>query len=317
MSACKLNLVIRRKCMLTDDICEFELCDPSGASLPEFTPGAHVNITTPAGHVRSYSLSNDHAETHRYVIAVKRERDGRGGSRSIVDEAHEGTCILLSPPSNAFALVDAKRCLLIAGGIGITPILAMLRAVVRRGAVQVQLIYCTRSARQTAYRPELLAPPFAALVTLHHDLGRPSDAFDFWPLFRTPDPATHIYCCGPTPLMEHVRALTMHWPESAIHFEDFAGVSAVNENGIAFRIRRAASGEVYEVPANRSALDALRNAGFKMRSSCESGTCGTCRTRLVSGEVEHRDLVLTELERRQYMMPCVSRAAGDEIELDF
>lgn len=167
------ELTISRKRMLTPQICELELRAPDGGALPSFDAGAHINVRTPDGMVRSYSLSNNPGEGDRYVIAVKREPDGRGGSRSMVDHASEGDRLVVSPPSNAFPLVDASKYLLIAGGIGITPVLSMARCLADRGGANFRLIYCTRSAEDAAYMEELAAPAFAGHVTFHHDGGDP------------------------------------------------------------------------------------------------------------------------------------------------
>lgn len=311
------ELTISRKRMLTPQICELELRAPDGGALPSFDAGAHINVRTPDGMVRSYSLSNNPGEGDRYVIAVKREPDGRGGSRSMVDHTSEGDRLVVSPPSNAFPLVDASKYLLIAGGIGITPVLSMARCLADRGGANFRLIYCTRSAEDAAYMEELAAPAFAGHVTFHHDGGDPDKVYDFWPEFEEPD-KTHIYCCGPAPMLEEIRNLTGHWSSSQVHFEDFTGVSSVGGDARPFIVRRASTGERFDIPADRSILEVLRERGYDLSSSCESGTCGTCQTKLVSGLVEHRDLVLTPKARQTSMMICVSRAAGDsELVLDF
>jgi phthalate 4,5-dioxygenase reductase subunit len=273
-------------------------------------------VETPGGAVRSYSLTNDPVEAHRYVIAVKREGRGRGGSASMVNDTAEGATVRVSPPSNSFPLVGASKLLFVAGGIGITPILSMMRSLLRRGDGDFRLIYCSRSAADAAYLPELSAPGFSDRVIVHHDEGDRDRAFDFWPFLMVPDD-THVYCCGPAQLMEHIRTLTVHWPPGAVHFEDFAGVSALGGTSRPFRVKRSSSSEFFEIPADKTVLEVLRERGFDLPSSCESGTCGTCKMKVVMGDVEHRDLVLNGAERRTFIMPCVSRAAGDEIELDF
>jgi phthalate 4,5-dioxygenase reductase component len=310
-------LLVRDKRQLTPDVWRFELVDPAGGALPDFTAGAHVTVETPSGARRTYSLSNDPAETDRYVLGVKHERAGRGGSASLIERVGEGDFLPVSAPINRFPLVAAAEYLFIAGGIGITPVLSMLRQVAREGSAGFRLIYCTRSADLTAFRDKLAAPEFAGKVTLHHDCGDPDKVFDFWPLLERPGNA-HVYCCGPRPLMEEVRAMTGHWPESAIHFEDFASeIQAHKPDDRAFTVRNARTGETVAVPANATILEALRAAGFRMPSSCESGTCGSCKMRLVGGEVEHRDLVLTDEERQGRVLICVSRARDGELVLEW
>lgn len=307
-----LTLAARRD--LTAEVCEFTFAAASGL-LPTFEAGAHLTVQTPSGAWRSYSISNDDRDRDRYVVAVKREEGGRGGSVSMHRQLAVGDSLLARPPKNAFALAPDAPTLLIAGGIGITPMLAMLRRLVARG-LPVRLVYLTRSAELTAYRDLLTSAPFAPHVTLHHDEGDRSRTFDFWPLFETPDDR-HIYFCGPAPMMNAIYLRTIHWPRRQIHSESFAGVDSTDGTASPFLLRRAATGEVFHIPADKSVLDVLRDRGIPFSSSCESGTCGTCKMRRVAGEPLHRDLVLTEAEKLDQFMPCVSRAAGEELTLDF
>lgn len=310
-------LLLRAKTRLTPDIWRFELTAPDGMPLTPAEAGAHVTVETPSGARRTYSLCNAPGATDCYLLGIKQERAGRGGSTSLIEGVQEGDLLPVSAPINRFPLQPAAEYIFVAGGIGITPILSMLQQVAQEGTAKFRLVYCTRSAELTAFRDELAAPEFAGRVTLHHDGGDRARAFDFWPLFEKPTRA-HVYCCGPRPLMEEVRAVTGHWPESAIHFEDFASdVEAIQADDHAFTVRNATSGEVVAVPADATVLESLRAAGHHLPSSCESGTCGSCRTRLVAGEADHRDLVLTEEERAGSIMICVSRACGDELVLEW
>jgi phthalate 4,5-dioxygenase reductase subunit len=307
-----LTLAARRD--LTPDICEFTFAAASG-TLPPFEAGAHLTVQTPSGAWRSYSISNDDRDRDRYVIAVKREEGGRGGSLSMHRHLSVGDSLLARAPKNAFDLAPDAPTLLIAGGIGITPMLAMLRRLVARSA-PVRLIYLTRSADVTAYRDLLTSALFAPHVTLHHDEGDRSRTFDFWPLVETPDDR-HIYYCGPAPMMNAIYLQTIHWPRRQIHSESFAGVDSTDGTASPFRLRRASTGEVFDIPADKSVLDVLRDRGIPFSSSCESGTCGTCKMTRVAGEPLHRDLVLNEAEKLDQFMPCVSRAAGEELTLEF
>lgn len=303
------RLRIAESRMVAEGIREFTLVDPGGAALPGFEAGAHLPLKVPNGMLRRYSLSNDPAEGDRYVIAAKREEGGAGGSRSLVDDARDGDVLEAGDPQNDFALTGkAVPHLFIAGGIGVTPLLSMARHLLSSGGPAFQMIYLTRTAGMTAYREELSAPPFKGRVTIHHDEGDRDRAFDLWPLLEQPR-GRQLYCCGPRGLMEAVRDMTGHWPTSAVHFEDFGGAAAARRADDApFTLRLARSGTVVEVPRDRSALAALREAGVAVPFSCEGGTCGSCRTGLLGGEVDHRDFVLTEEERGRYWMPCVSRA---------
>ncbi len=300
----------RRK--LTEDINEFTLRPVDGAALQSFTPGAHVTLRTPSGAMRRYSLVNDGSAPDCYVIAVKREPESRGGSASMHDQADEGTELAVTAPENDFELVEAPRYLLIAGGIGITPIQAMARHLTAAGT-PFELIYCTRSAEETAYLDDIAALP--GKITIHHDEGDEDNFFDFWDHFEKPTNA-HVYCCGPAPLMEEIKALSGHWPEGRVHFEDFKPVEVVRADDRPFAVTLESSGQRVEVPADRTILEALRDAGVKTVSSCESGTCGTCKTRLVSGDVDHRDMVLMEEEKDSHIMICISRARSGDLVLD-
>ncbi len=294
----------------------FELRDPAGGELPEFTPGSHITVRVPGGELRKYSLCNDPAERDRYLIAVKREANGRGGSRRLVDEAKAGDELAISAPRNDFPLTGKPPSyLFIAGGIGITPILSMIRFLKSTGTARFRLYYCTRSPEATAFREELSAPEFHGQVVFHHDHGDPAKSLDLWPILERPK-GEHLYCCGPHPLMEAVRDMTGHWSTAAVHFESFADASSLKKaDDRAFRVRLARSNEVVEVPVGVSILEALRAKGHPVASSCESGSCGTCRTGLLQGRVDHRDLVLSEAERPDNIMICVSRAQPDEKEI--
>jgi phthalate 4,5-dioxygenase reductase subunit len=310
-------LLIRSKTELAQDIYALELVDPAGARLAPFDAGAHITLETPSGARRDYSLTNDPSESHRYVLGIKAERRGRGGSVSLLDNLAAGDRINVSPPQNDFALVEAPEYLFIAGGIGITPIMAMLRYLQRTGMDHYRLIYCTRSPEHTAFRDELCGPDFAGHVTLHHDNGDPEQLFDLWPLLEKPTRA-QVYCCGPRPLLDEVRDMSGHWPQSSIHFEDFGSdVQALKPDDSAFTVRHADTGDVVEIPAGATILETLRKHGYRLPSSCESGTCGTCKTLLISGAVEHRDLVLSDAEKTDHIMICVSRArdGGGELVL--
>lgn len=311
-----MRLAVARAEAAARDIHLFELRDPAGAALPAFTAGAHVQVTSPSGLVRRYSLCNDPAEEDRYVIAVKRDPAGRGGSVDLVDRTRVGDTLEVTEPRNAFALEErAPGHLLIAGGIGITPILAMVRRLASLDA-RFRLVYCTRSPEDTAFRDALMAPGLKARVTIHHDGGDPARAFDLWPLLEKPT-KDHVYVCGPRPMLEAVRDMSGHWPPTAIHMESFIDAGAAQRpEDKAFMVVLARSGARIEVAPGVSILEAMRAAGHEAPSSCESGTCGTCRTRLVSGEPDHRDLVLMDDEKATQVMICVSRARSPELAID-
>jgi len=308
------TLRVARAAPIADDIFEFELRDPSGADLSAFTAGSHITVKTPSGDERKYSLSNDPLETDRYVIAVKRDPAGRGGSVSMCDSLHEGDMIEASEPKNDFALVKSfAGYTLIAGGIGITPILAMARHFLNEGT-PFKLYYLTRNAASAAYLDELSQPPFKGKVVIHHDEGDPDKALDLWSVLEKPK--GQVYCCGPAGLMDAVRDMTGHWSRTAVHFEAFADGHTIKPSDMPFTVRLAKSGESFEVPVGQPVLDVLRKAGHDIPWSCASGSCGSCKTKLISGDVDHRDFVLQDDEKADYIMVCVSRGRGGEVVID-
>ena len=309
-------LRVTRKQSIATDITLFELAHPEGQELPAFTAGAHITVQTPIGMRRSYSLCGDPEQTTTWQIAVKRDAKGRGGSQSMVDNVQTGDLLPTLPWVNLFELNEtAASYIFVAGGIGITPILSMMRRLLSQDRTDFKLYYCTRDAAGTAFMDELHAPELAGKVKVHHDHGDPAKALDLWPVFERPSNA-HVYCCGPQGLMDSVRDMTGHWPSERIHFESF-GVAQTGfaENKI-FDVVLQKSGTRMTVPTEQSILEVLRACGHVVSSSCESGTCGSCRTGLIAGEAEHRDMVLRPDEHTHQIMVCVSRAKSTELVLD-
>ena len=313
----EMVLTVRQKSEIADGVFLFELRSPTGAELPPFTPGSHITVTAPSGQKRRYSLCNDPGERDRYLIAVKREASGRGGSLSFTKDIRDGDQITIEPPANEFEMSasEPRSFIFIAGGIGITPIRAMIRHCIRHGKLNFKLYYFTRTPEAMAFREEFSVGELAEKVILHHDNGDPEQAYDLWPVLEEQRGA-HLYCCGPRGLMDSVRDMTGHWPDSAVHFEDFVGASAPRADDKPFEVKLVKSGKRYEVAAAVSILDTLRQHGHVLASSCESGTCGTCRTRFTDGEPDHRDLVLSDKEKRSEIMICVSRAKSPMLTLD-
>ena len=293
----------------------FELIHPDGADLPPFSAGAHIQVRVPCGLLRKYSLCNDPSERHRYVIAVQPEQDGTGGSISLINDTHAGDTLPTAYPVNTFELVDtAAEYLLIGGGIGITPIMSMIRSFAELPPAPWKLYYLNSSPAETAFLEELTAPQLRSHVQIHYDNGDVSQALDLWPILERPTRA-HIYCCGPRSLLDSVRDMTGHWPPSNVHFESFLEGGGVRAEDRPFGVRLAKSGKVFQIPVGKTILEVLREAGLDLASSCESGTCSTCRTRLISGDADHRDLVLMPEEMESQIMICVSRANSDELVL--
>lgn len=310
------QLKIAKRRPVADGIVSFELVHPEGQALPPFTVGSHLTIQVPNGEQRKYSLCNSPDDAQHYQITVKREDAGRGGSRSLVDEAQEGDLLHAWAPDNAFELVDnAKSYLFIAGGIGITPMLSMIRSFGELPPAPWKLVYLSQRPESTAFLDELGDPAFGKQVRIHHDFGDPAKQFDLWPLLEKPDQG-HVYCCGPRGLMEAVRDMTGHWSPSRIHFESFVEGGAAQPNDKPFDVHLAQSGQTLTIPVGQSILSVLRESGHAVPSSCESGSCGSCKTRLLEGQADHRDFVLMPDEMDDHIMVCVSRAQSDTLTLD-
>ena len=313
----ELTLTVRHRSEIADGVFLFELAAKDNGELPPFTPGSHITVTAPSGQKRRYSLCNDPGERDRYLIAVKQEATGRGGSLSFTTDVKQGDEVAVEVPANEFEMAKSapKRLIFIAGGIGITPIRAMILHCLRQGNNSFMLYYFTRTPEAMAFRDEFETDRFAGKAVLHHDNGDPDQAYDLWPVLEAQRGA-HLYCCGPRGLMDAVRDMTGHWPDSAVHFEDFVGASAPHADDKPFEVRLAKSGTAYQVEAHVSILDTLRRNGHVLASSCESGTCGTCRCRFTDGEPDHRDLVLSDDEKKRDIMICVSRANSPTLTLD-
>ncbi|MES2398552.1 MAG: PDR/VanB family oxidoreductase [Pseudomonadota bacterium] len=310
------KLKVAQKKKLAEGIYLFELRDPQGSELPVFTAGSHLTVEVPMGARRNYSLCSNPADRDFYQIAVKRDASGRGGSISMADDVNEGDMLPVSAPRNNFELHPrANKFLFVAGGIGITPILSMMRHLKAQGNDQFKLIYCTRDPEGTAFLEELQGPEFAGKVEFHHDHGDINNALDFWPVFESPTNA-HVYCCGPRGLMDSVADMSGHWPSGTVHFESFGVDASAYAANTAFTVCLQKSGGMIPVAAEQSILEALRGAGVRVPSSCESGTCGSCKTILLAGEAEHRDMVLSDEEKEHHIMVCVSRAKSAELVLD-
>lgn len=311
-----LKLYVSGKQEIANGIFEFELRDSENQPLPAFTPGSHISVRTPSGIVNKYSLSNSPLESDRYVIAVKRDEHGRGGSVSMADALLRGMQISASMPENAFELTDKrKNYIFIAGGIGITPIFSMIQYLLGTGVEAFQLYYLTRNARSTAYLDKLSAPAMQGRVLIHHDDGEPENGYDLWPVLENPG-NTQIYCCGPRVLMEEVKDMTGHWPAGSVIFESFGVEAKQAKNNVSFAVTLQSSGKTVQVDEKTTILDALAKSGVIVPSSCESGTCGTCKTGLISGDVDHRDMVLDQSEHTCKIMVCVSRAKSGNLVLD-
>jgi vanillate O-demethylase ferredoxin subunit len=317
--AASLKVRVARKAAETAEICSFELTDPADGELPAFTAGSHIDVHLPDGTIRQYSLCNAPSDCGRYRIAVLREPASRGGSRAMHDGVLQDDLLTIGTPRNLFALDEGgARHILLAGGIGVTPLLSMAQRLDAIGA-DFELHYCARSVERMAFREELRSAPYAGRVRFHLDDGAPEQKLDMAGLC-TPDTCTHLYVCGPKGFMDAVLATARQrgWPEDRLHYEFFAAASVPAEDSGAFAVKLASSGQVVQVQADCSVVQALARAGIDLPVACEQGICGTCLTRVLEGEPDHRDLFLSTAEqaRNDQFTPCCSRAKGPLLVLD-
>jgi vanillate monooxygenase ferredoxin subunit len=315
-----LTLRVAHRRIEAEDIVSFELVSPNGCELPAFDAGAHIDVHVPSGPVRQYSLCNSPDERYRYQIAVLRDDQSRGGSAGMHEAVCEGDEIRVSAPRNHFPLAQGNvKHLLLAGGIGLTPLLCMAEHLGRAGA-SFEMHYCARSRMRAAFLERIAGSPWAGHVQYHFDDGDDAQRLDFYVLLAQPQADTHLYVCGPQGFMNAVldTARTMGWPDHQLHYEFFAGAPIRSANDGAFEVRLARSGRIVPIPAQRTVIQALADAGVDVPVSCEQGICGTCITRVIDGKPDHRDLYLSpeEQARNDQFLPCCSRAKSRMLVLD-
>lgn len=314
----ELELLVRRMTWEADGVLSLELTHPDGRELPAWSPGAHLDVRT-GGQIRQYSLCGDPDDRRTYRIGVLKEPSSRGGSVHLHTRVRPGDRLTVKGPRNRFPLVDAPGYLLIAGGIGITPLLTMAADADRRG-VPWRLVYGGRHRASMAFTEELrqLAGRKGEL-SLH-----PQDEYgllDLTDVLSGLDERTPVYCCGPEPLLAAVEErCTALGVRDRLHIERFAAVPvAPPANGeTGFEVEAVRSGRTVQVGPEQSIVDALESAGVTVETSCRDGICGTCETKVLDGEPDHRDMLLSpaEQESGQSMMICVSRCASRRLALD-
>jgi len=320
MSTTTIPVRVAHKRVEADGICSFELVHAEGGALPAFEAGAHVEVHLPGGVTRPYSLCNDPAQTQRYRIAVLREAASRGGSTMLHERVAEGDRLEVGAPRNLFALApEAASHLLLAGGIGITPLLAMAQRLAAQRA-PFELHYCARSKARAAFVEEIEQSVFAPQVSFHFSEGDAARRLDIAALLAQRRPGQHLYVCGPVAFMDAVLAAAkaQGWPDAQVHREIFGAAPVDSSGDIAFEVQLNSSGRVVAVPAGCTIIHALSDAGVFVPTSCEQGICGTCLTPVLSGMPDHRDQYLTDEERAagQLILPCCSRAKSARLVLE-
>lgn len=304
----------------TQDIRRFELVSEDGGRLPSFTAGAHIDLHLGAEIIRQYSLCNGPDQVDSYTIAVKREPQSRGGSSALHDRVKVGDLIPVTGPRNHFPLDStARQHLLLAGGIGVTPLLSMARHLKAQG-VSFRMVYFTRSVQHTAFNDLLTGPEFAAEVEIRHGVEPSAMGEQLRALLAAHPAGGHVYACGPRPFMQLVEEIAAaSYPPGAIHLEHFqADPEAQTGPRDAFRIRLAKSGKELDVPAGESMIDVLTRHGVRVEMMCQQGVCGTCLTGVLEGVPDHRDAFLSEAEKRanDKVLLCCSRALSPLLVLD-
>lgn len=315
-----LSVRVARKTVEATDICTFELVAADGAPLPAFSAGSHVDVVLPNGLTRQYSLCNDPLETHCYLIGVLRDPASRGGSQALHEQVQEGQVLQISAPKNHFALAhDARRSLLLAGGIGVTPILCMAERLAVVGA-DFEMHYSTRSRDRTAFHGRITLAAYAPQVQFHFDDGAAEQKLDLTALLAAPQTGVHLYLCGPKGFMDAVlsTARAQGWPESQLHYEFFTAEVAPSETDASFEVQLASSGRIIAIAKDQTVTQALAAAGVEVQTACEQGVCGTCLTRVLEGVPDHKDMYLTPEEQaaNDQFTPCCSRAKTARLVLD-
>lgn len=306
----------------TPEISAFELIHPWGRTLPGFSAGAHIDVHLPGGFMRQYSLAQSlaaGADCDSYLIGVKREPASRGGSAAMHERVKVGDLLAVSTPRNTFPIQrEARRHLLLAGGIGMTPLLAMAQQLARDGA-DFELCVFARSREHLAFARALAREPLAAHVRLHFDDAAAPEKIDLRSLLAKRDLATtHLYLCGPAGFMQAAQQAAAGWPDEVVHREYFAPPQtdtdgAANEP---FELKLARRDITVQVAADQSAVQALHDLGIDVPTSCEQGICGTCVVGCLDGEPEHRDFCLSATERKKKIALCCSRAKSHCLVLD-
>ncbi|MFT3957228.1 MAG: PDR/VanB family oxidoreductase [Piscinibacter sp.] len=312
-----LQLRLRAIRWQAEGIHSFELVHPDGAALPAWEAGAHVDVHLPGGRVRSYSLAGDARERSHWTLGVLREDKGRGGSKAMHESVRVGELLSIGTPRNAFALAkQTDHAILIAGGIGITPLKAMAHTLAAEGR-SFELHYCARSAKNAAFQDELRALVPADRLHWHFDGGDPARGLDLKALLAEPAPGRHVYYCGPGGFMKACAEAAAHWPAGSVHSEHFKAPEPkpAAADG-AFEVKLARSGISVQVQPEQTIVRAIELAGHRVPTSCLSGLCGACKTPYLEGEVDHQDFILSDDEKSHCLTVCVSRAKSACLVLD-
>ncbi|WP_234053119.1 MULTISPECIES: PDR/VanB family oxidoreductase [unclassified Xanthobacter] len=310
-------VVVAKKTVEANNMVSLELVDPAGAELPGFTPGSHIDVTIPGGLVRQYSLFNSADERNHYLIGVWKDANSRGGSLAMYENVNVGDTLQVSAPRNRFAVPKGTaRAVLMARGIGITPILSIADHL-KKKEVPFELHYVFAGGSPGSFQGTIEASAFAENTTFYLEGAQPP----FNPaniLADRPDD-TELFLCGVDWWMDPIAKTAQQkgFGVNRIHMERFGGKAPAPLLDKVFSVKIASTGKTYEIPGDKSVSGALEERGVKIRTSCEQGACGTCKVKVLEGEVDHRDKRLSAAERDEgWMLACVSRGKGDLLVLD-
>lgn len=313
----QLQVRVARRREEADGIASYELVRADGGPLPPFSAGSHIDVHLPGGLVRPYSLCNDPIDPAHYRIAVLRDPASRGGSVAMHELVREGDGLTISEPRNHFPLHTAPHTVLVAGGIGLTPLLCMAQRLQATGA-SFELHACNRSLARSAFLDELRA--FGERFHLHLDDGDAAQKLDLPGVLAAAPAGSRLYVCGPAGFIDFVvsGARAQGWPADHVHLEYFGAAPQDTSGDRAFDVKIASSGKTYRVEAGQTVTAALQAQGVDILVSCEQGVCGTCLTRVLEGQCDHRDAYLTDEEKARHdqFTPCCSRAKSPLLVLD-
>jgi ferredoxin-NADP reductase len=312
------DLTVRRRSTPAEGVVVLDLAHPENEDLPRWGPGAHIDLILDDGLTRQYSLCGDPLDSEVWRVGVLLDPNSRGGSRYVHQNLDEGATVRVRGPRNHFPLVDAQHYRFIAGGIGITPILAMIEAAERAGH-DWTLLYGGRTRASMAFAEDL-AERYPERVTVWPQDER--GLLDLESLFKNPEDNTLVYCCGPEALLGAVEQHSAHWPAGILHIERFAAKAPTAEEAAEaldqFEVVCQRSGVTFEITSDQSILEVLEEADIPILGSCYEGVCGTCEARVLAGTPDHRDSVLNDTERAagEVMLVCVSRSRSERLVLD-
>jgi|TARA_R110001583_G_scaffold49326_6_gene154510 vanillate O-demethylase ferredoxin subunit len=312
-----MDVLIINKHIEADDIVSFELTSTNHSSLPDASPGSHIDVKISDGIVRQYSVYNDSKQSNSYKIAVLKDPSSRGGSLTMHDRLNKGDIVSISKPRNLFELNDeSPSYMLIAGGIGITPILSMAEHLQAKDK-QFSLHYFSRALERTAFYDHITNSRFVDKSVFYFDGGK---TVSFQKALLDAGDQTHLYVCGPNGFMDFVfsAAKKVGWSEERLHKEHFSAAPIENNSNLAFEVEIASTGAHFHIPEDRSVFEVLDEAGIDINVSCEQGICGSCLTKVISGIPDHRDQFLSDKEHadNNVFTPCCSRSLSDTLVLD-